>query len=600
VQLFKFSQTHAFSGSAINEFAIGLNRNVTNPKGGDTTLPRFSFLFVDNAIASPGPGVFAQFRANTTVQFLDTLSIVSRNHSFKTGLDIRLNRRAVRPDVQDTLTFFGVSDFANNAPFIAQRQGHPTLGYRNENFSFFFQDDWKAHSRLTLNLGLRYEVSTASREQYGRLQNFDLATGTYTPVGAKVHNADTNNFAPRVGLAWDVFGTQKTVLRAGYGIFYNQELPASFGTPQNNTYPNLTVNVFDALFGGFPFPFAYPLNPSVWDFAPASSKAINVIDPNLATPYSQQWSLNVQQDLGFGVLQVGYVGNHVLKLTAGSSITALNINRTNPFTLVRPNPALGDMFLIGSYPQSNYHSLQANFKRRLTRDLAVNANYTWAHQIDDAVGFLRDYQDPNNPRAERGNGDTDVRHNFTFDATYNVPSLKKLISGLPTVIADGWQLNTITQMRTGFPVNVTVTGGIFGGSLRPNLVQGVSTRPANYSLPGNQFNRNAFVVPPSGTYGNLARNALRGPGFKQVDFSIFKNTRLTERTTLQLRAEVFNIFNYANFSDPYGGLNADPLPNSLNPSASFGQSFRTIGDDLGGLLGAGGPRQIQLAIRLIF
>jgi hypothetical protein len=258
------------------------------------------------------------------------------------------------------------------------------------------------------------------------------------------------------------------------------------------------------------------------------------------------------------------------------------------------------MFLIAGYPQSNYNALQASFKRRLTKGLAFNANYTWAHQIDDAVGFLKDYQDPNNPKAERASGDTDIRHNFTFDATYDVPSLKRVISGLPTAIADGWQLNTITQLRTGFPVNVTVTGGLFGGALRPNLIQGVPTRPADYRLPDHQFNPDAFAIPPAGTYGNLGRNALRGPGFAQVDFSVFKNTRLTENTTLQLRAEIFNIFNHPNFSDPFGGLNRDPISNSLQPSPLFGQSVKTVGDELGGQLGAGGPRQVQLAVRLIF
>jgi hypothetical protein len=600
VQLFKATHTHTFASNAINEFAVGVNRNVTYPQGGDMSLPIFNFAFVDNAIAGPGPALFSQFRASTTLQFLDTLSYVRGDHSFKFGADIRVNRRAARVDRQVQLIFFSVQDFANNAPFIAQRLSHPTLGYRNENFSFFIQDDWKAHPRLTLNLGLRYDASTPSREQYGRLQNFDLATRSYTPIGARVHNPDLNNFGPRVGLAWDLFGTQKTVLRAGFGIFYNQELPASFGSPHNDTFPNLTVNVFDAIFGGFPFPFAFPLNDAVFELAPPSSKAINVIDPNLRTPYAEQWSLNIQQDVGIGVLQVGYVGNHVLKLTAGSSITALNINRSDPFTLARPIPSLGDIFIIAGYPQSNYNALQTTFKRRLANGLGFNVNYTWAHQIDDAIGFFKDYQDPNNTRADRAAGDSDIRHNLTFDLTYDVPSLRRIFGSLPRALADGWQLNSITQIRSGFPVNVTVTGGLFGGSLRPNLIPGVPVRPADYRLPERQFNPAAFAAPPPGTFGSLGRNALRGPGFSQVDFSVFKNTRLTETVSLQFRTEIFNIFNHPNFADPFSGLNRDPLSNSLQPTASFGQSFQTVGDQLGGQLGAGGPRQIQFALRLIF
>ncbi len=596
VQLFKLSHTHTFSGASVNEFAFGVNRNVTYPQGGDIDLPIFNFTFVDNAIANPGPALFSQFRASTVLQFLDTFSMIRGNHALKFGTDIRVNRRAARVDQQDQLVFFSVQDFANNAPFSVQRIGHPTLGFENENFSFFAQDDWKVHPRLTLNLGLRYEASTASREQYGRLQNFDPATSTYTPIGQKVHDADLNNFGPRIGLAWDVFGTQATVVRAGFGIFYYQELPASFGSPHTNTFPNLNINVFDAIFAGLPL--AYPLDERLFTLASQASKATNVIDPNLRTPYSEQWSLNVQQDLRFGVLQVGYVGNHTLKLTGGSSVTALNPNRTDPFTGMRPNPLVGDTFLIAGYPQLNYNALQASFKRRFTAGLGFNVNYTWAHEIDDAIGFLKDYQDVGNLRGDRASGDTDVRHNFTFDVVYEVPA--RYFGPLPKRLAEGWQLNSITQIRSGLPVNVTVTGGFFGGSLRPDPVPGVPTRPGDYRLPDRQFNPDAFTAPAPGTYGSLQRNALRGPGLTQVDFSIFKDTVLTERLSVQFRTEIFNLFNHPNFADPFGGLNRDPITNSLSPTASFGQSFQTVGDQLGGLLGAGGPRQIQFALRLMF
>jgi len=132
------------------------------------------------------------------------------------------------------------------------------------------------------------------------------------------------------------------------------------------------------------------------------------------------------------------------------------------------------------------------------------------------------------------------------------------------------------------------------------LVSGVPTQPSNYSVPDNQFNINAFSLPAPGTFGNLGRNALRGPGFAQVDFSVFKNTRLTETQSLQFRAEIFNLFNHANFADPSGGINKDAFGGSLNQAAKFGQSISTVGNQLGGLLGAGGPRQIQLSLRYIF
>jgi len=592
VQLLKVTHTRTLSSRAFNELAVGLNRNVTYPDGGDTSLPVFNFAFIDGAMASPGPARFAQYRQSNIIQILDTLNLVTGSHSFKIGTDIRLNRRRAEVDEQIQLLFFSLADLANNAPFSADRIGTPMLYYENENYSFFVQDDWRIHPRVTINAGVRYDVSSTSRERDGRLRNFDPETGTYTPLGAKVHNPDTNNIAPRVGFAWDVRGSQKTVVRGGYGLFYNQELPASFGSPHNNTFPDLAVNIFDGI------ALSFPLAPDLFANAPPSARAINIIDPDLETPYAHQFSANVQQDIGLGVVQIGYVGNRVRRMTAGSSITALNLNRTNPFTGLRPDPSRGNMFLIAGYPKSNYDALQAGFKRVLTSGLGVNVSYTYAVQKDDAIGFLQDYQDTTNPDAEWGPGDHDLRHNLAFDLIYNVP--RSALPFLPERVAEGWQLASITQVRSGMPVNVTVTGGFFGGSLRPNVVPGVSSRPDNDDVPNRQFNPDAFVAPPAGQYGNLGRNALRGPGFFQVDLSLSKSTRIANGQQLQFRIETFNLFNRANFSVPFGGLNRDPLSNGLSPSVLFGQSWRTVGDEQSTSIGPGGPRQIQLSLRYSF
>jgi hypothetical protein len=600
VQLFKLSNNYTFGTNTVNEFAFGINNNKTNPGAGSSTLPLFSFLFVDSAIATPGPAQFNQFRTGNVFQFLDTLSSIRGNHSFKAGVDIRLNHRNATSVPQETLTFFSLSDFKTNVPFIVATGGHPELEFANENFAFFMQDDWKVNPRLSLNLGLRYDVSTVSREKEDRLQNFDLTTLTYTPKGQKIHNMDTNNFGPRVGFAFDVFGKQKTILRGGYGIFYNRELPASWGSPHVNSFPELnrSADVITALFFcGVPV-WGYPVQPSAYTCS--VSNAFN-IEKDLQTAMAQHWSLNVQQDVGFGVLDIGYVGNHVTHLLTDGVISPLNLNRRDPVSNNRPiSNAVGDIYAVGGYPQSNYNAMQVTLRRNLTNGLRFNINYTWSHAIDDVVGFFKDYQDENNARAERASSDQDIRHNFVIDAGYDLP-FRKWFGGGAKWLVDGWQLNTITQIRSGFPVNVTRQGGVFGGfSFRPSVIPGVDTRCPNYNLPNCQFNAAAFYDPGPGVFGNAGRNLLRGPGFAQVDFSVFKNTRFNENMNLQLRVEIFNLFNKANFADPSGGLAPGDTPNSLRPAAFFGQSTSTVGNQLGGLLGAGGPRQIQLSARFNF
>lgn len=605
VQLFKLSHNYTFNGTTVNEFAFGINRNVTNPGAGSSPFPIVSFAFGDQAIANVGPAQFNQYRTGTVYQFLDSLTFIKGNHSMKAGLDIRLNRRSQESKTQETLSYLALSaadmvDLQNNTPFIVQKSGNPLLSYANENFSFFFQDDWKAHPRLSLNLGLRYDVSTVSREKEGRLQNFDPKTFTFTPLGQKIYNADKNNWGPRFGFAFDVFGTQKTVVRGGYGIFYNRELPASFGSPQVNTFPTLGFDFIRGLFV-CGVVAVYPVDQSYYQSC--GLRTAFAIDPNLKTAYAQHYSLNVQQDVGIGTLEVGYVGNHVLNILTDGVVSPRNINRkdpADPFGLTRVlNNNFGDIFDVGSYPQSNYNSLQVVFRRNLSRGLRFRANYTWAHAIDNVVGFFRDYQDPNNLNSERASSDQDIRHNFSFDLGYDL-GLRRFFGDGTSWLTDGWHIDTITQIRTGFPVNVTRQGGTFAGySLRPNLVPGVPTRCPNYNVPNCQFNAAAFSDPGAGIPGNLGRNALRGPGFAQVDLSLQKNTRLSEKTSLNLRMDVFNVFNKANFADPSGGLVQADI-NTLSGTAFFGQSISTVGNQLGGLLGSGGPRQIQLSARFIF
>lgn len=187
---------------------------------------------------------------------------------------------------------------------------------------------------------------------------------------------------------------------------------------------------------------------------------------------AQHWSLNVQRDLGFGTLQVGYVGNHVTHILTDGVVSPRNVNRRDPVTSARPLSAnFGDIFVVGGYPSSNYHGMQVNFRRNLSKGLRFNANYTWSHTIDNIAGFFKDYQNEYDINADRASADSDVRHNFSLDAGYEL-RFRDWFGDGPKWLIDGWNVNTITQIRSGLPVNVTRSGGVFGGfSFRPNIVQ---------------------------------------------------------------------------------------------------------------------------------
>jgi len=299
------------------------------------------------------------------------------------------------------------------------------------------------------------------------------------------------------------------------------------------------------------------------------------------------------------VLQVGYVGNHVTHLLTDGVVSPRNVNRADidffGFNL-RRLPQFGDIYVVGSYPSSIYHAMQVTFKRNYSKGLQYNFNYTWSHTIDDVVGFFKDYQN-----GERSSSDQDIRHNFTVDASYDLPFNKIWADG-PARLINGWQISSVTQVRSAFPVNVTNQGGTFGGfSFRPNIVRGVPTRCPAYRVPECQYNVAAFSNPGVNVPGNTPRNYLRGRPFAQSDISISKATRLGEKTSLQLKMDIFNFLNMVNFADPSGGVTTvGATGNSLLPTAFFGRSVTTVGNQLGGLLGFGGPRQIQLSARLSF
>ena len=267
---------------------------------------------------------------------------------------------------------------------------------------------------------------------------------------------------------------------------------------------------------------------------------------------------------------------------------------------------------------SNYNSLQVKLLRKIGR-LDLQANYTWSHEIDDMLNvFSPGFESPYTPKYDHASGDWDVRNNFTASALYRLPDLKGSNSLVRTVLG-GWQTSGIIQTRSGLPVNVSLVGGFFGNAVRPDYVPGESLWVPGHRWPGSSYNINAFAVEPTyngtpgATIGTVGRNSLRGPGYFQLDLSGMKNFAITERVTMQFRADIFNIFNHPNFENPNGGIcNAVQSATSTTPASctitggvpsinsNFGRIGQTIASADGTQIGGGTARQAQFSLRFTF
>ena len=425
-----------------------------------------------------------------------------------------------------------------------------------------------------------------------------MTTRSLVPVGTNGvprsgFEADKNNFAPRVGFAWSV--SEKTVLRGGYGIYYDQSPLAPAEALYFNS-PFFDNNIFFSLQGlpltlNDPFPAFFPF--------PLPDSAL-AIQRDLRTGYMQHWNFNVQRQLGSSsVVEVAYVGSKGTKL-----LTARDINQPQPSVLPpglpfvpRPDPRFDDIDLLESRANSNYNALQARFQQRLARGFSALASYTWSKSIDDASNFFSSAGDPNFPQnsynvaAERGRSNFDVSHRLSLSYSYALPFGKGRDylhdDGWLSTVLSGWETFGIVTLQSGRPFTVALLSEIdnsgtgrsilgFGANDRPNLVANPElSNPTTLQW----FNTAAFAFPAPGTFGNAGRNILDGPGFQNVNASLVKNTALTERVNLQFRAEAFNLFNHPNFN----------LPDNFLGSPTFGR-----------ISSARDPRHIQFGLKLLF
>ncbi|HEX9004337.1 MAG TPA: TonB-dependent receptor, partial [Blastocatellia bacterium] len=498
----------------------------------------------------------------------------------------------------------GFTTPANGAQIV---RGNPRRTYRQNSGDGFVHDTWKVTQNLTLNGGLRYTYNGVLYDEENALTNFLPERGLVNVGRDIVHlyPRDLNNFAPRVGFAYSLGGAGKTVVRGGYGIFY--DIPAvSFFVSNGGgngaasgigNNPGGPLPVFSLSLGG------YNLTQNVPVFGtanPAPPFGVFAVDQDFATPYVQNFNLNVQRQLAKAtVLQVGYVGSIGTKLALTRNINAPLPGTTGTAQARRPfnalYPTFGSISLLESTVTSSYNSLQVSLTQNNWHGLSGVFAYTYGHAIDTS-SEARSTLPANsyNIRNERGNSAFDVRHTFRGSFTYDIPVF---LGALPRRLTQGWQLNSILSFNTGTPINITAGYNRSLSGDNNDRVDLVGDPFANTG--GNRYlNPAAFSVPRNATggaiadgrFGTLARNALYGPGFQSVDASLFKTTQITERVRAQFRFEVFNVFNLVNWANPVTNFS----------SGSFGLLTNTRNGGSAPGVGLGEPRNVQLALKILF
>lgn len=633
VQVLSASMLSTPSASKLNEVRFGYSRyrtsfssvnanydpvaNGLNLGTGKLGLPEFDFTGIENlgAIGFSVP----RGRTSQTYQILDNFTWLRGKHTWKFGGEFRrasienFNDNLERGIFQftagiglsadpivDALANFYTGGSQDNCfcSFVLVNSGNTQRTTNNNGVSFFAQDDYRLRPNLTLNLGLRWEYFGPLSEKNNLLSNL-ARDGTLAMVGTHglngIYQRDLNNFAPRLGFAWSAL--KSTVVRAGYGVYYDYvpqhlqiaNFTSSAGVATNPIGPKpvLPMNFDATAFNGT------NLDPTV------PILTVNTVGPypifatprKFPSPYTQNWNLNVQQRFAGNVsVEVGYVGSKGTKLIR---LTDANEPDGNG---VRPNQNFGAIDVLTPISSSTYHALQTTLRTQNAHRFSGFASYNWSKSLDDAsdgIDFAPGVafpQDPGNLRAEHGPSTFDTRHRFTAAINYELPSWKAVGK-----FGSGWQLNWILSLQSGRPIPIATsndTSGRFYFNQRPNVVPGINPIVHDWSAATGYLNLNAFSQPDFGTFGNLGRNSIYGPGYKNLDSSITKKTQLTQRFGLQFRAEFFNIFNHPNFAQPN---------HNIVPGSSGGQLTQTpdVAQTNPGL-GGGGPRVLQLGLKLFF
>ncbi|HXE14786.1 MAG TPA: carboxypeptidase-like regulatory domain-containing protein [Bryobacteraceae bacterium] len=636
-QVASLHETHVFSPDVLNNIGAGFSRAsyfytgapAFDSSGFIESRPMGALVIGGNATPNTPSAISLAgsnygsnlFITRNLFTYYDSLLIVKGIHQIQAGVWFQ----RVQANDAEALGQYGQATFASLQSFL---QGiittftavpNPTpLGWRSLESAFYIQDQMRLSPRLTLSLGFRAESTNGWNEVSGRAANFVFGANgilqTQPRIASSAFTVNNAQFLPepRAGLAWDPFGRRRTVIRAGFGMYNALQDALSYRLDQNAPF-NTSTTIRNASVSALKIVPGEPL-PANSVVSPAG------VQPDLQTPTVIAYTLKLQQAIGANtVLNVGYAGSH-----AYHEIVSVDTNQ--PFATVCPaapcpasyptgtayyppnaplrNPRLGSAWTWVSEGISSYNALQVDVNRRFSNGLQLRGIYTWSKVLDtgdtlngsaaaNAPGLV---MNADNLAGDKGRGTFDIAHAAAISGTYELPvgrGRKFLNSGRgpAQMLLGGWSLNAIAMLHSGFPFTPEMSfnpsnNGNTTNPIRPSLNPAFQGKIIEGS-PNRWFNPNAFVVPPNGTYGNLGRNVLDGPGLSEVDLSLMKDMRLSERWNLQFRAEAFNVFNTANFNTPnlitFTSANAPP-----STTAGVITSTATT------------SRQLQLALKVLW
>lgn len=582
---------HIFSPRTLNEFKFGVNRSAYR----DPTVGIFPIdVTIGGSAYTDLPNSAVDLEIGTTFSWIDSLTHTGGRHTWKVGGEIRRIRLNNSGNAIDTTTisYASINDFiSNRLNSISDNGAEGIHGMRHTLFAGYVQDEFKATPNLTLNLGLRYEYYSVTHEVLGRAAVFDIpGCGGQCPHGTPYYFPDYTNFAPRLGVAWSPPQFHgKTVIRTGYGLFFVPNQNDDFSDPAESTAPRFSLS------SAVESNLSYPITPFLGEVQTLglSPKAI---DRHRRDGYYESWNFMIQSELPRSfAAQIGYLGGEGHRL-----FNSVPTNLLDPVTRVRPLPNFGQFSTKGNSANNNFHSLQAQIKRSFTNGFLWQANYAWSHAITDAssgAGESIGIEIATCRACDRSNAAYDIPQTFTTNLVYELPfgPGKRFLpfTGAAGKLVGGWELSTVATARSGLPINVTVSRSASvmpdgnAGNQRPNVVPGVSLIPPGGQTLNAWINRAAFAVPTPFTWGNAGRYIARGPGEWEDELALSKRTPISDRFTLNFRAEAFNLFNHPNFGNP----------NANFSSGAFGRITSILNT---GPTGTGGTRKIEFMLRLEF